>query len=261
MLNGGGGSALDRWRMYDNQQDYAELHKSLDHYCYTIVDIDIAENSYTAKTYSLGHTDLWLDNELVDEYARKRNNPAPLLPMPISPINYASENVILIASEIESEFGLMTSQFQLVEIDENWENTIIDETRDATNIYWDTGSPNYEPINQNEGIILTELAINSDLLQIEHSYKWRARYRDKNLKWSNWSNEIAFQFVDVLMGDVDENGEVQAFDVSLVLQNVVGLIDFSEEQIIAGDVDGNGQIQAMDASLILQYVVGVINEF
>jgi len=39
------------------------------------------------------------------------------------------------------------------------------------------------------------------------------------------------------------------------------LIDFNENQIFTADVDGNGIIQAYDASLILQYVVGIIDEF
>ncbi|MBT6994517.1 MAG: hypothetical protein HN952_06130 [Candidatus Cloacimonetes bacterium] len=65
----------------------------------------------------------------------------------------------------------------------------------------------------------------------------------------------------IMYGDVDGNGQVQAMDASLTLQNVVDMIDFAEWQIIAADVDGNGQIQAMDASYILQYVVGIIDDF
>ena len=62
-------------------------------------------------------------------------------------------------------------------------------------------------------------------------------------------------------GDVDNNGEVQAYDASLTLQNSVGIIEFEDWQIIRADVDGNGEIQAYDASLILQYVVGIIDHF
>jgi len=65
----------------------------------------------------------------------------------------------------------------------------------------------------------------------------------------------------IIYGDVDGNGEIQAFDASLTLHNVVGLVDFTETQITAADVDGNGHIQAFDASLILQYVVGLIDSF
>ena len=73
--------------------------------------------------------------------------------------------------------------------------------------------------------------------------------------------EDFISIVEILFGDVDENGQVQAMDVSLTLQNAIGLIDFMEEQINLADVDGNGQVQAFDASLILQFVVGLIDEF
>ncbi len=66
---------------------------------------------------------------------------------------------------------------------------------------------------------------------------------------------------NLLYGDVDLNGEVQAFDASLTLQASVGLVFLSPSQEILADVDGNGEIQAFDASLILQYVVGLITEF
>ncbi|MBT3169674.1 MAG: PKD domain-containing protein [Candidatus Cloacimonetes bacterium] len=65
----------------------------------------------------------------------------------------------------------------------------------------------------------------------------------------------------ILYGDVDGNGEVQAYDASLTLQKVIELIDFETWQITAADVDGNGEIQAYDASLILQYLAGLIDNF
>ena len=65
----------------------------------------------------------------------------------------------------------------------------------------------------------------------------------------------------IFYGDVDGNGEVQAFDAALALQYSAELIEFEEWQILAGDVDGNGIVQAYDAALILQYSAGLIDEF
>ncbi len=70
-------------------------------------------------------------------------------------------------------------------------------------------------------------------------------------------------------GDIDQNGEVQAYDASIALQYTVGLdpipeidpLPWEEETILRADVDGNEEIQAYDASLILQYVVEIITEF
>jgi hypothetical protein len=64
-----------------------------------------------------------------------------------------------------------------------------------------------------------------------------------------------------LPGDVSGNGSITAYDASLVLQSVVGLIDLSERQKIAADVTGNGTVTALDAALILQYTVGLITQF
>ncbi|MBC8229936.1 T9SS type A sorting domain-containing protein [bacterium] len=62
-------------------------------------------------------------------------------------------------------------------------------------------------------------------------------------------------------GDVSGNGEVTAYDASLVLQYVVGLTDLSVEQQLAADVTDDDTITALDAALILQYTVGLITQF
>jgi len=68
-----------------------------------------------------------------------------------------------------------------------------------------------------------------------------------------------------LMGDVSLNGDIQAFDASLVLQYSVDLIPLDPIQQLVADVSGDGPggdpITAFDASLILQYVVGMITVF
>jgi hypothetical protein len=57
-------------------------------------------------------------------------------------------------------------------------------------------------------------------------------------------------------GDVDCNGIVQAYDASLILQYLVGLIQLQDCGLINADVDEDGQITVLDASLILIHVVG-----
>jgi len=81
-----------------------------------------------------------------------------------------------------------------------------------------------------------------------------------------WEGEhVAFRFdlaaTSILYGDVSGNGEVTAYDASLVLQYVIGSIEFSPEQREAADVTDNGTISALDAALILQYTVGLIEKF
>ena len=68
-------------------------------------------------------------------------------------------------------------------------------------------------------------------------------------------------------GDIDDNGQVDSFDSSLILQYIVGLdpqaapLPWDEWRVSRADVDGNGTVGAYDAGLVLQYVVGLIDEF
>lgn len=64
-----------------------------------------------------------------------------------------------------------------------------------------------------------------------------------------------------LLGDVSLNGQVLAYDASLVLQYVVSAIGLNPLQLLVGDVSGAAGVSAFDASLILQYVAGVIKAF
>ena len=64
----------------------------------------------------------------------------------------------------------------------------------------------------------------------------------------------------ILPGDVSGDKNVTAYDASLVLQYVVGLIEhLPNEQ--AADVTEDETISALDAALILQYTVGLITSF
>ncbi|MEQ1833445.1 MAG: FlgD immunoglobulin-like domain containing protein [Candidatus Eisenbacteria bacterium] len=64
-----------------------------------------------------------------------------------------------------------------------------------------------------------------------------------------------------LLGDVSLNGQVLAFDASLVLQSVVSAIVLSPLQQLVADVSGAGGVSAFDATLILRYAAGVIRAF
>jgi hypothetical protein len=72
-----------------------------------------------------------------------------------------------------------------------------------------------------------------------------------------------------LLGDVDLNGYVQAYDAALVLQYSVGIdpmpsvapLPWEPWRIATADVDGVSGITANDASLILQKSIGLITKF
>ena len=190
LLAGGGGSALDRWGMYGNQEDYHEIHRAHDYYGYTVFDVDLDDNSYNADSYSLGHNDLPMENVVFDSFTRYRNSEIPETPVALSPVVISSD--ILVASPFTSEAEILSSQFQITEIEGDWQNTISDEIRHWENVYGDTGSPDYLPIDLNADVQLNRLE--TENLQFGNSYWWRMRYRDQNLKWSEWSEVAGFTF-------------------------------------------------------------------
>lgn len=61
--------------------------------------------------------------------------------------------------------------------------------------------------------------------------------------------------------DGELKNSISAFDASMILRYVVGLIPLTPYQMVAADVTGNGAISALDASYILRHSVGLISEF
>ncbi len=59
------------------------------------------------------------------------------------------------------------------------------------------------------------------------------------------------------LGDVDNNGEIEAADARLALRAAVKLETLTEAQTQAADADKNGEIEAADARLILRAAVGL----
>jgi hypothetical protein len=217
MLSGGGGSALDRWGMYANQTDYPELYKSWDHYGYTIIDFDLANRSYTGKSYTLGHANLSRENELIDEFYQKRENTsAPVTPECLYPTTEADLPLTLVASPYVGIEEIMSSHFQLSATPGDYTNPLVDSRRDWINIYGDSGTPDYNFLDLNEGIILNRLTISSGI-SYGQTLGWRIRYRDQNLAWSEWSNEQTF-IVSVVTPSADFTADVQTGSSPLTVQ-------------------------------------------
>lgn len=199
LLSGGGGAGLDRWS--GQAVDYAEIHRAHDYYGYILFDIDCSDSSYTADFYALGNSDLPLDNVLIDSFSRDLKFTPPDTPEAVSPSDTVTSPVILSASDYSGETLIMSSEFILSE----GYTVHLDSIRDWENIFGDTGPPDWLPVDLNEGIDLTTLEVPEGLLQDGHIYAWRARYRDRNLIWSEWSDEMEFVFRDSVSGINDTN--------------------------------------------------------
>lgn len=191
MLTGGGGSALDRWGMYPNQEDYDEIMIALDHYLYNIVDIDLQNQSFELFTFSLGNTDNPLNNELVDYYYRKLNQTAPVKPVAMSPVTETGLLPLLVATPFEGVDSLMSSKFEITATPGDFTTPVFEKRQDWVNIYGDSGAPDYIPTDLNAGIDLRRMQVSTPLVD-GNQYAWRVAYRDFNQKWSEWSDEQIF---------------------------------------------------------------------
>lgn len=192
VLSGGGGGALDRWGMYSNQVDHNDIQRTFDNYHFLLVDVDVDRETVEAKTYSLGNTDRPLNLAIVDHWHRYLNQEAPGKPQALSPSVTAISTPLLTASPYSGTDSLMSSQFQVAEISGSFDTPLMDILRDADDYYSDNGSPLFIPVNVNAGIDLQQLAVAPSLLNTGSTYMWRMRYRDQNVRWSDWSDTLIF---------------------------------------------------------------------
>ncbi len=66
---------------------------------------------------------------------------------------------------------------------------------------------------------------------------------------------------DIMYGDIDFNGVVEASDALMALQHCVNLIQLDEEETVVGDVNEDKEVTAEDALLILKKTVNLIDKF
>ncbi len=74
---------------------------------------------------------------------------------------------------------------------------------------------------------------------------------------------VAVKEHDYLLGDVDQNGEINAQDAVMILKYVAHNITLNEQQLLAANTtkDKDGTVDAQDAVQILKYVAHNITEF
>ena len=96
-------------------------------------------------------------------------------------------------------------------------------------------------------------------LNTNTTYFYRVRACNKTGD-SEYSNE-ASATTPINYGDISGDGNITAYDASLALQYVIGLIELSPDEQDAADVTGDDIVSALDAAMILQYTVGLIANF
>ncbi|MFH1194259.1 MAG: metallophosphoesterase [bacterium] len=196
VCGGGGGGALDRWGVYQNT-NFPSIQITYDNYFFQLIEIDVANKTFESSMYSLGNSNRSRDTELMDKWYRKVNQSAPATPTTSAP-SIDADMITFNSSEISGD-SLMTVRMQITD-DETFSKTIVDTLVHWKDIYKVDSA--YNPIDLNDGIDLTKLTFNSSRFANGKPHYYRVKYRDHNLKWSDWSNSTSF---NVATGIQDNN--------------------------------------------------------
>jgi hypothetical protein len=192
ICGGGGGGLPDTWGSFTNY-DYNDIHIAFDHYCFQILEIDIADHSWQNSMYSLGNINKPRNSELLDNWYKKVGQTGPETPVAEN-AEISGEYIQFRTSEYKGVDSLMTVELQVIDSSDN-SCIVLDSLVNWKNIYGVDKS--YNPVDKNRGINLYQLKINVSLISGNKSYFFHVRYRDHNLKWSYWSNSYAFSTVGI----------------------------------------------------------------
>jgi len=184
------------WGQTNDEIDRDDVQKTIDNWAYQIVDIDLAARKMEVESYAIGGPKLGVvwQNKLIDSFSRQFGLATPAKPQITGLTD--NQNVTLPYSFNSSAYispdGIErnSTQFQISSA-ADFSTTELDLYRDFENLYKSTGSPNYLPVDQNQGVDIFKLTVNSG--QLNNGTKYiRVRHRDKNSEWSAWSEPVKF---------------------------------------------------------------------
>lgn len=202
ICGGGGGGLNDPWQEGENR-DFNDIHKTLNHYFFQILEVDIQNHSFRNSMYSLGNNNDPRNSELMDTWYKSKNQAGPETPE-LKNFEIAENHIRFNTSEFSGPDSLMSVHFQVIDSLQS-SNIVIDSITHWSNIY--NIDQNYKPVDINKGINLLQSKISLSQLSTGKEYYFRVRYRDHNLKWSEWSALKSFS----KLGTVEIQGMQQGY--------------------------------------------------
>lgn len=187
-----GGGAIDNWGEFP-QFDYDEFSVSYDEFGFVMVEVIPGDDPhFILKRLSFGDDDVILDNVLRDSLVIRMNETAVQIPNPVFPVN---TEVIPDCIELKADaFDMLNvsghgqAHWQLVNFNGSFDDPAFESWKNYENIY-------YEVDTQADDDLTDELVFN---LSPNSIYKWRVRYRDRELNWSDWSEDAIFTTGDAI---------------------------------------------------------------
>jgi hypothetical protein len=188
-----GGACADQYWGQTTYTDYQDVQKTIERQIFQIVDIDLEKREMVVETYSNG-TDLspgFTEDRLIDEYYIKLDAPAPEKPVVSNPVSEVTLPFVFEGSEYSGQEPLNSVEYKVAGEECDFEDPEFAYKTDFENLFLSTGSPDYIPIDQNEGIDITQMKLDTASFTSGQKF-FRFRYRDQSLHWSPWSDTISF---------------------------------------------------------------------
>lgn len=182
---GGGGGPLDPWAPGANR-DYNEIHKTYSQHFFQILEIDMSGHSWQNSVYSVESTNNSGNAILLDTWYKNKNQVPPATPE-VENSTVSNGFVQFNTSKFSGSDSLMSVQFQVIENS----NVLLDSLIHWTNVYG--VDENSIPKNLNSNVNMNQILIRKTIFPADKICNVRVRYRDHNLKWSNWSDSFLYQ--------------------------------------------------------------------
>ncbi len=201
ICGGGGGGPPDTWGAFTNF-DYDEIHIAYDHYCFQILEIDIAEKSFQSTMFSLGDLNKPRNSEVLDTWYKKINQDGPDTPE-VENLVITDDEIQVYTSEFAGADSLMSADLQVVD-HSSGDAVVLDTLFHWKNIYG--VDVNNDPIDKNRNLDLTRPVLDKNQFRGDKTYGIRVRYRDHNLKWSEWSDYFQYSTLGIEGAKVPSEG-------------------------------------------------------
>ncbi|MEZ5002871.1 MAG: fibronectin type III domain-containing protein [Chitinophagales bacterium] len=219
------GGALDNWDGGD--VDYEEFSKGISDYGFVYLEVEAGDDpKFTLKRVSRGRPSNPVDNEIRDSIVVYKNGQSPNKPVPIQPIEEElNPQCVVLEAGLFASASPNTlhgeSQWQVAADCGSFDNPIVDVWKNYENIYFNNDTQAGDDLTDQD---IAGLAPNS-------SYCWRVRYRDRNLRWSEWSDPRSFttRGTGTIVSEIDTTicaGEsVEFFGESLTAEGTYTIAD------------------------------------
>lgn len=119
---------------------------------------------------------------------------------------------------------------------------------------------NYESSGIHSTGVLVDIKYKTRFVDVDASNSVKVTYSYFGTIDANVA-DVDINIINALVGDVNDDGIINASDTQLVLKHASKLINLTKKQLVAADVNDDGIINSEDAGLINQYAARLIDSF